>query len=167
MRIYQGKAADRAGSSLVDERVPTKLKLSAAWGALMFLYIYADYIGLFREGMIEDLMAGEVWVFTITQEFLMGVSVMMSIPALMVLLSAVLRPNWNRRLNIGVGVVFGVIALAALVDESYAFYYYFTTVEVFVLGAIVRMAWNWPRLRAPSEGQPGLDQPEGSVLGVS
>jgi hypothetical protein len=140
------KATGRNQVGLEDPTVPTKVKLSAAWASLMFLYIYADYIGLFRRGMIEDLMAGEVWVFTISQGFLIGVSVLMSIPALMIFASIVVRPVWNRRLNIGVGALKLVVAIAAVIGDDYVFYYYFTAIEVALLVTIIRMAWRWPRL---------------------
>lgn len=130
---------------LLDARIPVQLKLSAAWGALMFLYLYADFFGLFRQGVIEGLIRGEVWVFDINQTYLVIVSVMMSIPALMVFLSAVLTPVWNRRLNLGVAAAFVLIALGALAGESYVYYFYFTALELGLLAAIARMAWTWPQ----------------------
>jgi hypothetical protein len=132
-------------TTLEDSSIPLRLKLSAAWGALMFLFIYADYFGLFRDGAIEDIMRGEIWVFDINQTFLMTMSIWMSIPALMVLFSAVLTPNWNRRANIGVSAAFLLITLGALAGETYAYYYYFSVLEVVLLVTIFRLAWTWPR----------------------
>ena len=50
---------------LEDVKIPVKLKLSAAWAALMFLYAYGDIFAYFRPGFIEDVMAGEVFAFEI------------------------------------------------------------------------------------------------------
>jgi hypothetical protein len=138
---------------LLDARIPVQLKLSAAWGALMFLYLYADFFSLFRQGVIEDLIRGEVWVFDITQTYLVAVSVMMSIPALMVFFSAVLTPVWNRRLNLGVAAAFVLIALGALAGESYVYYFYFTALELGLLAAIVRMSWTWPQAAGAEKPQ--------------
>ena len=143
---------------LLDARIPVQLKLSAAWGALMFLYLYADFFGLFRHGVIEALIRGEVWVFEITQTYLVVVSVMMSIPALMVVLSVVLTPVLNRRLNLGVAAAFVLIALGALAGESYVYYFYFSALEIGMLAAIVRMAWSWPQVA-------GAAQPEMAEVG--
>ncbi len=42
---------------LEDMKVPVKLKLSALWAALMFLYAYGDIFAYFRPGFIEDVEA--------------------------------------------------------------------------------------------------------------
>jgi hypothetical protein len=43
-----------------DVRIPVKMKLSALWAALMFLYIYADHFSLYRPGLLEEVMAGRM-----------------------------------------------------------------------------------------------------------
>jgi hypothetical protein len=60
-------------SVLEDVKVPVKLKLSALWAALMFLYSYGDIFAYFRPGFIEDVMAGEVFAFEINQVFLLAI----------------------------------------------------------------------------------------------
>jgi len=56
--------------ALEDIKVNVKLKLAALWTSFMFLYIYVDYFHLYMPGSLEDMLAGKVFVFEITQAFL-------------------------------------------------------------------------------------------------
>ena len=69
----------------------------------MFMYIYVDIIGFFQPGVIEDILVGKVWVFEITQTWMLLSVMLMTIPALMVYLSLALPAKANRYANIGLG----------------------------------------------------------------
>src|ERR671939_569750 len=90
---------------LEDIRINVKLKLAALWTSMMFLYIYVDYLHLYMPGSIEDLMAGRVWEFDVSQAFLLGGLASVTIPALMIFLSVALPAKVNRWTNIIVAVV--------------------------------------------------------------
>ena len=45
---------------LEDIKVNVKLKLAGLWIALTIIYIYVDYIGLFKPGFIGDILVGKV-----------------------------------------------------------------------------------------------------------
>jgi len=47
--------------------MPVQAKLAAAWTSVMFLYIYVDYLYLYKPGTIDDMLAGVVWEFQISQ----------------------------------------------------------------------------------------------------
>jgi uncharacterized protein DUF6326 len=68
-----------------------KLKLSALWAALTFLYGYADIFGYLGSGYIDDVMAGEVPGFEINQVFLLAISIYVAVPAVMVFLALMLN----------------------------------------------------------------------------
>ena len=70
-----------------DVKVNVKLKLSALWIALMFLYTYADILGFYAPGNIEELISGEIAGIRMTQELLLGSAILMMIPSAMVFLS--------------------------------------------------------------------------------
>ena len=57
-------------SSLEEVRIGVRLKISALWIAMLFLYAYGDIFGFFRRGVIEDVIAGEISGIEITQTFL-------------------------------------------------------------------------------------------------
>ena len=80
----------KAGLVLEELRMPTQLKLAGLWATVMFMYIYVDIIGFFSPGVIEDILVGKVYVFDITQTWMLLCVMLMTIPSLMVFLSLVL-----------------------------------------------------------------------------
>ncbi len=57
-------------NSLEDVKINVKIKLSALWIAVMFLYVYADFKALLQPGLIELIIAGELLIsIKITQEW--------------------------------------------------------------------------------------------------
>ena len=133
---------------LEDVKIPVQLKLSAAWAALMFLYAYGDIFAYFRPGFIEDVMAGEVFAFDINQVFLLAISIYVALPALMVVLSLILKASFNRWSNIGLGGVYAVTILLSTIGEDYVYYFFLSILETAVALLIVWYAWKWPQQSA-------------------
>src|SRR5437867_7490492 len=109
---------------LDDIKIDVKIKLSALWASVMFCYIYADYFGLYVPGKLQGMLAGKmVPLGPATQGVLLGTSVMMAIPSVMIFLSVALRPKVNRWLNIVAGMLFTLIILTTMWDwKFYVFY---------------------------------------------
>jgi hypothetical protein len=82
-----------------------------------------------------------------TQGVLLGTSVMMAIPSVMVFLSLALKPNLNRWVNIISGVIYTVIMLITM-PGAWAYYIFLGIVEVVLTALIVWYAWNWPKQEA-------------------
>ena len=79
---------------LENTRVPVKLKMSSAWAAVMFCYIYADYFGLYVPGQLTRMLEGRLPPFgPVSQGVLVITSAVMSIPSVMIFLSLVLPPG--------------------------------------------------------------------------
>ncbi len=129
-----------------DVKVGVKLKLAALWASLMFLYIYVDYFALYMPGKIEDIQRGIVFKFDITQGFLLGALVSMTIPAMMIFLSVALPARVNRWVNIVIAVVFIPFTLFNLAGEAWMHMIFGAAVEVVLLCLIIRYAWKWPRV---------------------
>jgi hypothetical protein len=90
---------------LEDFRPPTKIRLALLWASLMFLYIYNDYFIMFTPGTIADMSAGRMGLLgKATDALMLGVSVFLAIPALMIFLSAALPPVMSRWLNVLLGL---------------------------------------------------------------
>jgi hypothetical protein len=134
----------KTATILEDVKVNIKIKLSALWVSIMFIYLYVDVFGFYKPGVIEDAIAGKVWTFQITQVWLLGVIILMTIPSLMVFLSLVLPVKANRWTNIIVGILYIVVTLGMTIGESYAFYIFGSIVETVLLLLIVVYAWKWP-----------------------
>ena len=130
---------------LEDIRIHVKLKLAALWTSMMFLYIYVDYLHLYMPGSIEDLMAGRVWEFDVSQAFLLGGLASVTIPALMIFLSVALPAKVNRWTNIIVATVYIPYTLFNLAGEAWMHMVFGAVVEVVLLSLIIRYAWKWPR----------------------
>jgi hypothetical protein len=134
----------KTATILEDVKINIKIKLSALWATVMFIYLYVDVFGFFKPGIIEDAISGKVWEFQITQVWLLGVIILMTIPSLMVFLSLVLPVKANRWTNIIVGILYIVVTLGMTIGESYAFYIFGSIVEAVLLLLIVVYAWKWP-----------------------
>ncbi len=134
----------KTATILEDVKINIKIKLSALWIAVNILYIYVDVYSFYRPGIIEDAIAGKVWTFQITQVWLLGVIILMTIPSLMVFLSLALPVKANRWTNIIVGILYIVVTLGMTIGESYAFYIFGSIVETVLLLLIVVYAWKWP-----------------------
>ena len=134
----------KTATTLEDVKINIKIKLSALWATVMFIYLYVDVFGFFKPGVIGDAITGKVWTFQITQVWLLGVIILMTIPSLMVFLSLALPVKANRWTNIIVGILFIVVTLGMTIGESYAFYIFGSIVETVLLLLIVVYVWKWP-----------------------
>jgi hypothetical protein len=131
-------------SMLEDVNVPIRLKLSALWAALMFCYVYGDYFGLYHPGQLRGMLHGDGPIGPTSQGTLVAVSILMAVPSLMVFLPVVLPPVFNRWTNIVLALLYTAIVVMTM-PGSWAFYIFFSTVEIVLSLAIVWYAWKWPR----------------------
>jgi hypothetical protein len=127
--------------------VNVRIKISALWTSMLFVFAYVDLFGLYRSDIRADLEAGEVGGFTVNQAFLAGTTAYIVIPRLMVFGALVLRPRVNRIANIALGIVYALTIVAGAVGE-WGYYILGSVIEVALLAAIVYYAWTWPRISA-------------------
>jgi hypothetical protein len=122
--------------------VGVRLNLSALWATLMFLYVYADVLSLYRPGELDEIREGKMGPLDATQGTLLVASVLVIIPALLIFLSLVLPSHINRWTNLVAGVVFTLVNIGNLVGERWVYYWVFGILEIVVTLLIVRYAWN-------------------------
>jgi len=134
--------------ALEDIKLNVKLKLAALWVSFIFLYIYVDYFALYMPGKIENILKGKVFVFDITQGFIMVALGLSTIPMLMIFLSMALPAKVNRWTNIMVAVVHIPYMLFNLTGEAWMHMYFAAAVEVALLLLIIGYAWKWPKQEA-------------------
>jgi Family of unknown function (DUF6326) len=132
------------GTKLEESKVNVRIKISALWAAMLFVFVYVDLFSLYRPDFRADIEAGEVAGFTIGQGFLLGTTLYILIPSLMVFLALVLRPRASRIANIALGIVYALTIVGAAIGE-WSYWILGSAVEVALLGAIVYYAWTWPR----------------------
>ena len=142
-------------TTLEDQRIPVRAKLAAAWTSLMFFYIYVDYLHLYKPGVVDDILAGIVWEFNISQTFVTVALTSVAIPILMVMLSMTLPARANRTINLVVASLYVPYSMFNLVGGSWMYFYGLgVALEVIVLAVILRFAWTWPRTSSPSMPEP-------------
>ena len=134
-------------NALEDIKVSLKLKLATLWASLMFLIIYLDYFHLYMPSKIEDIQTGKVFVFDITQGFLLAALASVTIPALMIFLSLALPARVNRCANISIAAVYIPFMLFNLAGEAWIHMVFGAIVEVVLLCLVIRYAWKWPRIQ--------------------
>ncbi|QWT20853.1 hypothetical protein KPL74_02305 [Bacillus sp. NP157] len=132
-------------AKLEDVRVPVRLRLAGLWTSLMFCYVYGDYFGLFEHGHLQDMIAGNFGPLgPTTAGVLVGVSLMMAVPALMVFGSMVLPAGVARWANIVLGVAYAAI-MALTMPGAAPFYVVLAVIEIGLSLGTVATAWRWPR----------------------
>ena len=133
-------------NALENIKASLKLKLATLWASLMFLIFYLDYFHLYMPGKIEEIQTGRVYVFEITQGFLLIALALVTIPALMIFLSVALPAKVNRWTNIIVAMINIPFILFNLAGEAWIHMVFGAVVEVVLLCLIIRYAWKWPRI---------------------
>jgi len=135
-------------STLQNPRIPVQAKLAAAWTSFMFLYIYVDYFHLYKPGVVDDILAGIVFEFDISQTFLVIGLTVVAIPTLMVMLSMTLPARANRTINLVVASLYIPVSMFNAVGETWTYFYFYGLsigLELLLLAFILRSAWTWPR----------------------
>ena len=138
-----------AETKLEPFTVNVRIKISALWTSMLFVFAYVDLFSLYRRDFRADLEAGEISGFTINRSFLLGTTVYVVIPSLMVFAALILRPRVNRIANIALGVVYALTIIAAAIGE-WSYYILGSAIEVALLAAIAYYAWTWPKETRPA-----------------
>jgi hypothetical protein len=133
-----------AETKLEPFNVNVRIKISALWTSMLFVFVYVDLFSLYRRDFRADLEAGEVGGFTISQSFLLGTTVYVVIPSLMVFVVLILRPRVNRIANIALGIVYALTIIGGAIDD-WGYYMLGSAIEVALLAAIAYYAWTWPK----------------------
>lgn len=140
-------------SDFEDFKVSTRVKISALWTAIMFCYIYADYFELYVPGKLASMVAGTIGPLgQVNQVKLIGTSILLVIPILLIFLSMVLSPRITRWVSNIFGILYAVVAIATLsAPGAWIFYRLFCVIEIFLSVMVVSYTSHWPKQSMPSE----------------
>ncbi len=133
-----------AETKFQPSNVNVRVKISALWASMLFVFAYVDLFSLYRADFRADVEAGKIAGFTINQSFLLGTTVYIVIPSLMVFLALVLRPRVGRIANIALGILYALTIIAGAIGE-WNYFILGSAVEIALLAAIVYYAWTWPK----------------------
>lgn len=144
-------------TALEDRPLPVQVKLAAAWTSFMFLYIYVDYLALYKPGFVAELLGGSVHEFDLGPTFVGAALTLIAVPSLMILLSATLPARANRTVNLVVATLYIPVSIYNAAGEPWSYSYFYGVsigLEVLLLAFILRSVWTWPRMPAPSMPDP-------------
>lgn len=135
---------DQSNSIFKDFPINVKLIISSLWVAVMFCYVYGDYIQIYVPGILADAMEVTTAKEGIELEFF-AIALLMSIPSLMIFLTLVLKPSINRCLNIIIPVLYIILLVAVNLETTWMYYLYLTAIEILISITTIWYAWNWPK----------------------
>ena len=142
-----GKVSTTSGSHIGERSgIGVRLKISALWVAMLFLFAYGDIFGSFVPGRIDEIRGGTISGIEITQTFLLAASVYVAIASLMIFLTLVLRPRVDRWANIVLPILYIVSIIASVIGESWVYFWFLSIAEGVLLLLIIWYAWQWPTL---------------------
>ena len=150
------RSSTTAGA-LQEARLPVRAQLAAAWTSFMFLYVYVDYLGLYKPGFLDEILVGVVHEFETGPTFVTLALTLLAVPILMVLLSATLPARAGRATNLVVAALYIPVSIYNVAgEESWAyssFYGLSIGLEVLLLAFVLRAAWTWPRTAPATAGR--------------
>jgi Family of unknown function (DUF6326) len=130
-----------AETKFEPSNVNVRIKISALWTSMLFVFAYVDLFSLYRPDFRADLEAGEIGGFTVDQSFLLGTTVYVVIPSLMLFCALILRPRVNRIANIVLSIMYALTSVGGAIGE-WNYYILGSAIEVALLAAIVYYAWT-------------------------
>lgn len=122
------------------EEMDIRERISVLWIVVMINMVLADICSFMLPGSLNDIMTGNT-PFEITQEIMLVFAIVLEIPIAMIFLSRVLKYKANRWANIIASVI--TISFVIGGGSAYLHYYFFASIEVFIMLLIIKYAWKW------------------------
>lgn len=149
--------SSRTADAFQQAPLPVRAKLAAAWTTFMFLYIYVDYLHLYKPGSIDEILVGVVYQFDTGPTFVALALTLVGIPILMIVLSSTLPARVARATNLVVAALYIPVSVYNVAgEESWAYSYFYGLsigLEVLLLAFVLRAAWTWPRTARATAGR--------------
>ncbi|MBM6406147.1 hypothetical protein JQN72_18085 [Phycicoccus sp. CSK15P-2] len=104
----------------------------ALWLFAMLCYLYCDVLGLYRAEDLAALLTGEIGGVRMTDGFLLGAAVLMTIPITALLLALVAPHPVARWTSVGAGVVMTLVQASTLTfgTAPTSAYLWFSALEI-------------------------------------
>ena len=127
-----------------DYWINPRIKIAALWTSMLFIFAYVDLFSLYRPDVRADIAAGKIFAFTIGQGYLLGATIYVLVPSLMVFLSLVLPVRVTRMANIVLAVLYAITIAGGAIGE-WNYYILGSIAEAALLAGVVYYAWTWPK----------------------
>ena len=107
-------------------------------------YLFRFMFSLYYSERLHQLLSGELHGITVTQEFLLAISILMEVPIAMILLTRVLKHKPNRVLNIVAAVIMLAVHLSGISPADVSLhYYFFNAIEIALCIGIIVTTIRW------------------------
>jgi hypothetical protein len=126
----------------ISHQVDVRIRMAALWATTMMIFAYVDLFSLFRPDFRAALDEGKVFVFDVGQPFLLGATVYVIIPSLMIYLSLVMPRRLNRIVSISLAGIYAITILGGAIGE-WNYYVLGSAVEFVLLALVIRHSWTW------------------------
>lgn len=146
-----------------DYWINPRIKIAALWTSMMFVFAYVDLFSMYRADIRADIEAGKMFAFTIGQGFLLGVTIYILVPSLMLFLSLILTAHVTRLANIVLAGLYIVTIVGGAIGE-WSYYILGSITEAALLAGVIYYAWTWPTTTnsgaaAPDDSRAGTRVP--------
>jgi hypothetical protein len=128
-----------------DVKLNTRMVLIGLWTALMLLYIYCDIFTFFRPNHINEIIAGFMGPFLVNQISLMVASLLMAMPALMIIANLFIKMVTIKWINIIGGILYTLVNIGNMVGEKWAYYIIYGVIELLITLMIIIKSIKWPK----------------------
>lgn len=122
--------------------VDVRIRLAALWTATMMIFAYVDLFSLYRPDFRAALDQGQVFVFDVGEPFLLGVTIYVMIPSLMIFLSLVMTRRISRIVNITLASLYAITIVGGAIGE-WSYYVLGSAVEAILLALVIRISIGW------------------------
>jgi len=124
-------------------KLDKRVVLAGLWITLMILFLYADVFSLYRPGQIEKIISGYMGPFKVGQMSLLVASLLMALPAIMILISLTLASKANRYINIIVASFYLLVEIGNIAGETWAYYIVYGIIELVITIGIIYTSIRW------------------------
>lgn len=127
--------------------IDVRIRMAALWATTMMIFAYVDLFSLFRPDFRAALDQGKVFVFDVGQPFLLGATIYVIIPSLMIYLSLVMPRRLNRVVSISLAGIYAITIVGGAIGE-WDYYVLGSAVEFVLLALVIRHSWTWRAVRS-------------------
>ncbi len=135
-------------NNLQELKINTRIVIAFLWTSMLFIFAYVDIFGFFRADVLEDALAGKVFIFEANQVFFLLTTMYVVIPSLMVFLTLVLKAHIAKITNIIFALLYILTILGAMAEETWWYFLLGSALEIILLITIIIYAWKWPRVES-------------------
>lgn len=131
--------------SPVSEQIDPRIKIAALWVSVLLIFAYVDIFAFFRSDVLNAALNGQVADIQVSQRFLLGTTIYILVPCLMVSAALFLQPKANGWTNVILASLYAISIAISCIGEVWIYYWIGSAAEIALLGAIVVLAWNMRR----------------------